>query len=71
MRRPYKTPYAKAIDYRYQEQIKAESFNCDRVIYNAVTKPNVLDCEEYRQYTLVVTFSLADPCKEESPFRLP
>lgn len=69
MRRPYKTPYAKAIDYRYQEQIKAESYTCDKVIYQAVTKPGVVDCRDYRQNTLIVTFSLADPCKEESPFR--
>ena len=70
MRRSYKTPVAKLIDYRYDEQVKATSYNCDKVIYQAVTQNGVVDCKDYRQYTLVVTYSLADPCKEESPFHL-
>lgn len=70
MRKSYKAPVARLIDYRYQEQVKAESFNCDRVIYQAVTKPDVTDCKDYRMNTLVTTFSLTDPCKEESPFHL-
>lgn len=70
MREPYKKPVAKHIDYQYQEQVKAQSFNCDSVIFNAQTLPNVPDCKEYRQYTQIVTRSLADPCKQESPFRL-
>ncbi len=71
MRKSYKAPVAKLIDYRYQEQVKATSFTCDKVIYHAVTNANVLDCKQYRQWTEVSTFSLADPCKEESPFQLP
>lgn len=69
MRKTYNAPVAKLIDYSYQEQIKAESFNCDSVRYDAVTTEAVRDCEEYRQFILVVSRSLADPCKHESPFR--
>ena len=70
MRKVYQKPVEKLIDNQYNEQIKAESYNCDRVIFQAVTKPGVLDCRDYRQYTEVTTFSLSDPCKEESPFHL-
>lgn len=69
MYKPYKKPVAKRIDYKYQEQVKAQSFNCDSVIYHALTT-DVPDCEEYRQYTQITTRSLADPCKLESPFQL-
>ena len=70
MRALYQKPVAIHIDYQYQEQVKAKSFTCDRVIFQAVTQPGVTDCREYRQYSPVSKYSNSDPCKESSRFQL-
>lgn len=70
MRTLYQKPVAIHIDYQYQEQVKARSFTCDKVIYHAVTQAGITDCRNYRQYTEISTYSNSDPCKEESPFHL-
>ena len=70
MRALYQKPVAIHIDYQYQEQVKARSFNCDRVIFQAVTQAGVPDCRDYRQFSPVSKYSNSDPCKDESPFHL-
>ena len=69
MRALYQKPVAIHIDYQYQEQVKARSFNCDSVVYHAVTQADVTDCKAYRMNSPVTTRSNSDPCKLESPFR--
>ena len=72
MRRAYKTPVAKMIDYCYKEQVRAQStVNCNSQIWHVMEQPDGSDCKQWRQYKEVSTFSLVDPCLNESPWTPP
>lgn len=71
MRRAYKSPVVKLINYCYKEQVRADSINCNSTIWHVMEQMDGSDCKKWRQNTEVSTFSLVDPCLNESPWSPP